>query len=291
MDFIEKFYHTDIDGAEVGDLRLVWCGRRLNAPDHRFGPAARENYWLIYIGEGTGVYRTDKAVCRVGRGDVMAAFPNRRIFYQADPGSVWSIWWVSIAAEPLGCLLPLTGLKEDHPVLHAESPQSVESVFEALLAEAASENANAKFTCMSLLYKLLALLTPAGPEAAPRDYIDEAIFFMTSGYAGEITPSDIAGRLNLDRSYFSRLFRRRIGISPSEWLLRYRLGKAAALLRSTDLKIKEIALSVGFSDPLYFTRRFTSLCGVTPSAYREDAVQTSDPIGTDVRPDSDIFSS
>ena len=56
MDFIEKFYHPDFDGRQIGDLKLCYCGRRTGAPDHRFGPAARENYWFIYLKEGSGIY-------------------------------------------------------------------------------------------------------------------------------------------------------------------------------------------------------------------------------------------
>ena len=56
MDFIEKFYHPDFEGRQIGDLKLCYCGRRTGAPDHRFGPAARENYWFIYLKEGSGIY-------------------------------------------------------------------------------------------------------------------------------------------------------------------------------------------------------------------------------------------
>ena len=141
MDFIEKFYHPDFDGRQIGDLKLCYCGRRTGAPDHRFGPAARENYWFIYLKEGSGIYTVGGVTRRLKKGCVFAAFPMRRIFYKADPGSVWSIYWVSIAADNLDGYLESTGITEDNPVIEVESPGAIESIFESLLMTILTDNA------------------------------------------------------------------------------------------------------------------------------------------------------
>ena len=277
MDFIEKFYHPDFDGRQIGDLKLCYCGRRTGAPDHRFGPAARENYWFIYLKEGSGIYTVGGVTRRLKKGCVFAAFPMRRIFYKADPGSVWSIYWVSIAADNLDGYLESTGITEDNPVIEVESPGAIESIFESLLMTIPNESLRAKFDCVSLVYKLLAGFSPTTRETAGRDYVDEAIFYMTNNYDRPITAAETAARLNLDRSYFSRLFRGRTGMSPTDWLLDYRLSKAKALMRATDLKIGEIARSVGFDDPLYFTRRFRAKCGVSPAEWRKENTTAKQP--------------
>ena len=271
MDFLERFYHADHDGSNIGDLRICYCGRRLNAPDHRFGPAARDNYWFIYLKSGSGVYMVNGQSYRLSKGDIFVAFPNRRIFYKADAGSVWSIYWLSIASENIDGYLGLMKISEQNPIIHAESTSELENTFEALLTEIPAETLQSKFKCVSLVYKLLANLTASTLAAKRRDYIDEAIFFMTNNFDRPITTAEISAGINLDRSYFTRLFKRRTGIAPSDWLLNYRLDKATALLRSTDLKIKEIALSVGFEDPLYFTRRFSRRFGVSPTEWRNQA--------------------
>ena len=267
MDFIEKFYHTDIDSRVIGDMKLCYCGKRTGAKDHSFGPAARDNYWLIFLKEGSGIYKVGDRIFALKPGDLFAAFPNRRIFYRADPGSVWSIGWVSIAAERFGDYLAMTGVTEDNPVVHIADPKALSELIDSLLCEVPAETLRSKFACSSMIYRLLELLSPENSPAVRRDYIDEAIFYMSNNYINRITTPELALRLGLETSYFSRLFKKRTGLPPMKWLCRLRLEKALDLL-STDLMISEIALSVGFSDPLYFTRRFTELYGISPTGMR-----------------------
>lgn len=280
MDFIERFYHSDISGTQIGDLKLCYCGRRTDAPDHRFGPAARENYWLIYLKEGSGVYTVNGVTRRLEKGCVFAAFPMKRIYYRADPGSVWSIYWISIASEKLDEWLSSIGITEENPVTKVESTGAVENAFEALLAAIPDESPKAKFDCVSLVWKLLGGFAPSSGGTARIDYVDEAIFFMTNNYDRPITISEIASRLNLDRSYFSRLFKERTGKTPTDWLLDHRLSKAKALMRATDLKIGEIARSIGFDDQLYFSRKFHARCGISPAEWKKQhsgASETASP--------------
>ena len=56
-------------------------------------------------------------------------------------------------------------------------------------------------------------------------------------------------------------------MAPAQFLMRYRIGEAAAMLRNTGLAIGEIAASVGFRDPLYFSRVFKRIKGVSPREY------------------------
>ena len=268
MDFIERLHHNDIDGTPIGDIRLYFCGRRLNAPNHSFGPAARNHYWLIYLREGSGVYEVGQQSWRLSRGMLFAAFPNRRIFYKADPGSVWSIYWVSIDAPHLGAYLARMNVTQENPIIALHSPSDAERIFASLLDIIPTDTVQSKFDCQSLLWRLLSMMTESTLTAyRDRDYIDEAVLFMTSNYERPITVADVATAIGLDRSYFARLFRERLGTSPHEWLLRYRMERARVLL-GTDLKICEVALSVGFADALYFSRRFREHFGISPKEFR-----------------------
>ena len=64
-----------------------------------------------------------------------------------------------------------------------------------------------------------------------------------------------------------RLFRRWTGLSALEWVQRRKMEEAATLLRSTGLRVNEVALRVGFRDPLYFSRVFRTTFGVAPRDY------------------------
>ena len=272
MEFIEKLYHD----SSVGDLHLYCCGRRLDAPGHRFGPSNRDHFWLIFMKEGSGFYETGGTQYRLEKGNLFIAYPNRKIRYYADPGSVWSIYWVSIGAPNLETYLHSMGIDESEPVLTVRAPLAMEHTFEALLEFIPDETISSRFECTSLLYKLLSLIVPV--DQSPRnnrDYVSEAIFFMTNHSSEAITAQDIANTIGLDVSYFSRIFKKKTGMRPIGWLNRYRLDQAQRLLSETDMKIKEIAEAVGFADPLYFTRRFTECYGIPPKDWRKTQMRTS----------------
>jgi AraC-like DNA-binding protein len=79
---------------------------------------------------------------------------------------------------------------------------------------------------------------------------------------------DLARAAGLSRAHFSREFRRAFGESPHAYLLTRRLERAAALLRTTDRSVVEIAFAVGLRSVGSFTTSFTRTYGMPPTAYR-----------------------
>ena len=69
-------------------------------------------------------------------------------------------------------------------------------------------------------------------------------------------------------AHFIGLFRLWYGMSPKEYQLCRRIEEAQVLLRSTDLPVGEIALRVGYADPLYFSRLFSRRTGLSPTEFR-----------------------
>lgn len=96
----------------------------------------------------------------------------------------------------------------------------------------------------------------------------EAIGFIDANFQRDISIEEIADASGLNRSYFSRLFKETFGPSPQQFLIQYRLTKAAELLRSSRIPIAEVGRSVGYDNQLYFSRAFKSVYGVPPSEYR-----------------------
>ena len=90
----------------------------------------------------------------------------------------------------------------------------------------------------------------------------------SSDLACNVSVQDLADSIGLNRSYLHRLFKSAIGSSVQEYLLDLRIRKACALLKSTELPVSIISLSVGYEDTLYFSRLFKRKKGVSPSQYR-----------------------
>ena len=86
-----------------------------------------------------------------------------------------------------------------------------------------------------------------------------------------ITLDQLGRLMNLQSTYFSNLFAKHIGMPPKKYILWRRVKEAQSLLRSTSLPIKEIAGRLGFGNEFYFSRAFSRLAGVPPTAYRARA--------------------
>lgn len=98
--------------------------------------------------------------------------------------------------------------------------------------------------------------------------IKQAIFYIQSNFAQDFSRSNLASTLGVNKDYLSRIFHQELGISPWEYLTRYRVRQAQTLIRQSEDSISEIAARVGYNDPAYFSRVFKQYVGFSPRAYR-----------------------
>ena len=99
-------------------------------------------------------------------------------------------------------------------------------------------------------------------------YLKEALSYIERNFQRNVSIEEIADASGLNRSYFSRLFKETFGQPPQQFLIQYRLTKAAELLKNTRISVAEVGRSVGYDNQLHFSRAFRSVFGVPPSEYR-----------------------
>ena len=95
-----------------------------------------------------------------------------------------------------------------------------------------------------------------------------ANLYMEAHYADEIVLEDVARHVNLSPYYFSRFYKEHTGINYIDKLVLIRMEKAKKLLRQHAHSIKDVAYSVGYNDPSYFSKVFKKETGVTASEYK-----------------------
>jgi transcriptional regulator GlxA family with amidase domain len=81
--------------------------------------------------------------------------------------------------------------------------------------------------------------------------------------------SSLADRVGMSRSNFSARFRTLVGESPLKYLTKWRVQKAAWLLRSSDAKLSEIAGRIGYESEIALSRAFNRFMGLPPGKYRQ----------------------
>lgn len=95
-----------------------------------------------------------------------------------------------------------------------------------------------------------------------------AVDFILNHYGDDISLEDIAGSVNSSPGRLSTLFREHFGISAIKWRDQIRMHKARELLMHSQDPIGNIAHRVGYTDALYFSRRFKEHFGVPPSHFK-----------------------
>lgn len=101
--------------------------------------------------------------------------------------------------------------------------------------------------------------------------VKRAVAYLQHNYTNSLSLQKIAEVIGVSKNYLVKNFHQEIGISPWEYLNRYRIKEARRLLGVTDLTITEIAAQVGFDDPAYFSRVFKVQTGQSPKEYRSQA--------------------
>src|ERR1051325_327839 len=103
-------------------------------------------------------------------------------------------------------------------------------------------------------------------DAAER--IGRSIAYMAEHLDQPIQVAALAARASISPSHFFALFKRETGSPPIDYFIRLRMGRARELLESTGVSVKEVAATLGYQDPFYFSRLFKSVNGVAPTDYR-----------------------
>ncbi|MCK9223152.1 MAG: AraC family transcriptional regulator [Limnochordia bacterium] len=104
----------------------------------------------------------------------------------------------------------------------------------------------------------------------PNLHVNRAIRFMRARYSWDLSIEDISKHLQLNRSYFSRIFKEVTNQTPNEYLTRLRIKQAKKLLVTTDLSIIDICQDVGIKNQQHFSKLFSRYVGVAPSTYRRE---------------------
>lgn len=105
-------------------------------------------------------------------------------------------------------------------------------------------------------------------EVRPVTQISDLLSYMEQHYTQPLAIDDLLKVAHMSQSSLFRTFRQIMGRSPLDYLIHLRVGKAAQLLQSSSLRVREVSDAAGFADSNYFTRQFRAITGVSPREYR-----------------------
>jgi AraC-like DNA-binding protein len=201
-------------------------------------------------------------------------FPNQITTYVADQILPWEYIWIEFDGLRAKSILESSGITSSDPIYRARSKKIREDMVTEM-KYIIQNNDVSSLHLIGHLYLFLDYLVQSAANmtfqsgSSLRDfYIHEALSYIEHNFQNDITVEDIADSCGLNRSYFGKIFKSAIGKSPQEFLLNYRMLKAAELLKLTKLSISDISNAVGYVNPLHFSRAFKNIYGIPPRDWR-----------------------
>ncbi len=116
--------------------------------------------------------------------------------------------------------------------------------------------------------------------------ISDALRHIEATADKRVSLATLADTVGMSRYHFLRTFRRVVGMTPHQYVLRTRMQRAAARIRRSDEPIATIAFDSGFEDLSTFNRRFLQIVGETPGAFRRRATRRTIRAAPSPRPSS-----
>ncbi len=261
------------------DLGLFQFGQEKCEPAHSFGPAARNHFLFHYVISGNGVLYADDSqgntrTYELEGGQGFMIFPGQINTYIADRVRPWEYVWIEFDGLRVKGMLEMAGFTPNSPVYRARQPELRENMKSEM--EYIAHNAGlSPFHLIGHTYLFLDYLVRSAADlhlnsgGKLRDfYVHEALNYIEHNFQNDISVEGIAAVCGLNRSYFGKIFKETIGKSPQDFLMSFRMAKAAEMLKLTSRTVGDIGACVGYPNPLHFSRAFKTVYGLPPREWR-----------------------
>lgn len=272
------FQCLDHIAHQTTDLFLTRCGIQECEAGYSWGPKLRRQYHMHFVMAGKGYLEINDKVYHLQKDQIFLIYPNTVAYYYADDKEPWTYAFISFHGNKAEQYMRQAGFSPEHCTRKCIFPtdQYVDIVRDMLTTHQLT--LTNELRRVSMLFQLVSLLTeshlslckPSVPtEYLPETYFEHALRYIQLNYQENISIQDIADYIGITRSYLHSIFTQKENLSPQKFLMNFRIAKAKELLSSTDTLIKDIALKVGYSDSLGFSKIFHNLTGLSPSQYRK----------------------
>lgn len=231
-------------------------------------------YIFEYVISGKGHLRIEDRFYTPEEGDVYIIPAYTEHEYGSDKKAPWYKVWFNAGGPLIESLLVCYGIQGI--VLFRKVPPVLQTMFKEGVAELSENQADCLKTASVIFLKIIMelaihhrnTLIKISPDG------DRIRSLLRKNFQNpNFHIDDLAKALNYSRSQILRIFSRDFGKTPYQYLLDLRLELAKIQLTDRERRIKSIALTLGFTDPFYFSHIFKKKLGISPQKYRDEQLK------------------
>lgn len=276
-DSVTQYFHTPSEEFLNSSMYITWAGHRHCDSEQSAGPRFLDTYKLVFVISGCGYLKTGgRKLKTLKKGDLFVLYPKEQHHYYADNNDPWEIMWISFNGNLAETLLSEAGFSRESNVLNRILTHSIQRTVQTIINSLGDTEDTHRLCATGQLYILFAYLKQItevkekrNEEIRQNSCVWKAMRFIEQNYYLDIDVDMLSEHVNYSRSYLSRTFRSEAGMTIPEYITRIRIQNASALLKDSDMSVKEVAISVGMKDSFYFSKLFKKVTGDTPREYRK----------------------
>lgn len=261
--------YTDFNNKTISDFILYNCGIEYCDAGWSYGPKRRDYHFIHFVKEGKGVLKIEGHEFNIHKNQCFVVPAGEVSKYTADKKDPWKYSWIGFLGIQSSRYVQQL-INDNCFVFDIKNAEKYEEWIQSIMNLPHNSLASSLKTA-GVTYQIFgSLMDEVNPqeELAHISIATASKRYMELNYFDAIRIKDVADFLGVNVNYLSDCFKKELGLTPKQYLTNLKMKKSKKLLITTNSSIMVIANSVGFSDPLAFSKIFKKNTGSSPKKFR-----------------------
>lgn len=258
--------HNSLEHLNNSFIYLAQIGWEVCEPNHSC-TGFRDMHLIHIIKRGYGTFEIKGKKHSLGPNELFYIPPNTMAYYCSDSETPWEYYYFAFNGAYSTDLLQSSVLCNNY-IAKIDDANPIFNIIKAASEDIMTKEFPDLYGCEQLFKILPYIMIHKESTSSTYKYLTEAENYMQAHYNEDININKITNYLNIDRSYFYRIFKNHFGVSPVDYLINIRFQQARKLLSETDLSTSEIARIVGYDNYSPFYIMFQKKMGIPPKEFR-----------------------
>lgn len=229
-----------------------------------------DEYQLIFITEGEGIFKTKEGSHPITKGDVIFIRPNEWHTYKPIKETGWTEYYIGFDGNWTSDIIKQPLLDKTKVISIPSSIVKISELFNQLAGMVKKQELGFQKIASGIIIQLIGIIINESKREKDtfeksEKLIELARLQMQTHLNTEIDFKDFCSKHSVSYSYFRKAFKEYMGFAPLQYHLHLKMLRAKELLITNQKPVKEVAYELGFSSIYYFSRLFKDKIGVNPS--------------------------
>lgn len=257
------FFHiVSTENSKI--LKIENIGFSTDLKNNRFGPGRRNLYLIHYVFSGKGYFNGN---C-VDSGQGFLIRPNTHEYYYPDIKDPWGFLWITSTDSAMEEIFAQLNADEKTQIFDYNYIPAILS-----LTKQIKQNHNKNYCASKILEIFLNLFNQhkiIKESKSANMYFRYAENYIRTNVHRTVRVSELVNILGITQPYLYKIFKHNCGMSPKQYIDNHKVNIAKEMLLEDCELVSEIGHSLGFEDPLVFSRFFKRNVGISPTKFSDE---------------------